>query len=161
MLNNTNQFKTTWKRNMNDIVRNPLLRTYNWIKTDFIIEPYLNLVKNYKYRKAISKLRASSHTLEIERGRYTNPSTPIPERLCSTCNVIEDEVHFLTECDIYKETREHLYSEINARFPDFQGLDNHCKFNFMLCFPDERLLSSVGKFIHNSFMRRDQVQNIN
>ena len=28
----TNHFKTTWKRNMNDIVRNPLLRTYNWIK---------------------------------------------------------------------------------------------------------------------------------
>ena len=35
------------------------------------------LVKNYKYRNAIAKLRASSHNLEIEQGRHANPTTPL------------------------------------------------------------------------------------
>ena len=58
------------------------------------MEPYLYLVKESKYRIEISRLRASSHVLEIERGRYTRPKTPITERLCPFCNVVEDEQHF-------------------------------------------------------------------
>ena len=59
------------------------------------MEPYLYLVKKHKYRQAFAKFRCSSHTLEIERGRHTNPKNPVADRKCLFCDVIEDEKHFL------------------------------------------------------------------
>ena len=64
------------------------------IKQDFGIEKYLEAISDSRYRRATSKLRASSYTLEIERGRYTKPKTDISKRLCPVCYTIEDEVHF-------------------------------------------------------------------
>ena len=46
---------------------NIILRMYNVLKRRFGTEPYLRSVKDIKYRGAISKLRVSSHALEIER----------------------------------------------------------------------------------------------
>ena len=63
-------FKTDWGKNFRHIQRNPILRTYNTFKQCYVTEPYLYLVKNKKYRMALSRFRSSSHTLEIERGRY-------------------------------------------------------------------------------------------
>ena len=44
------------------------------------MEPYLYLVKKHKYRQTIAKFHCSSHTLEIERGRHTNPKTVVADR---------------------------------------------------------------------------------
>ena len=59
------------------------------------MEKYLDMVTDKRYRTAITRLRTSSHTLEIERGRYTIPRTPAADRLCCVCKVVEDEEHFL------------------------------------------------------------------
>ena len=72
---------------LQDINNNPILRTYNLFKKEFKWECYLNWVKNPKYRKALTKFRLSSHTLEIERGRHTNPTTPLEQRQCRICHV--------------------------------------------------------------------------
>ena len=49
-----------------------------------------------KYRYAMSKLRMSSHRLHIETGRWSNRrTTPLNERTCINCKVIEDEFHFV------------------------------------------------------------------
>ena len=69
-------FLSEWRNNIKDENKHPILRTYNIYKTRYEMEPYLYLVKNPKYRIAISKIRTSSHKLEIERGRYTRPKTP-------------------------------------------------------------------------------------
>ena len=71
------QYENKWLKNINNIDVNPLLRTYRLFKDKFFLEPYLIHVKNDKHRIALSKFRCSSHMLEIERGRYTNPITPI------------------------------------------------------------------------------------
>ena len=94
------QFIESWKNDIRNIVRNPSLRTYTMIKSEFTSEPYLHILKNKKYQAAFSRFRAGSHTLEIERGRYMNPRVPVDKRLCLTCGVIEDEVHFLLNCSI-------------------------------------------------------------
>ena len=51
-----------------------------------------------KLRVALSKLRASSHDLEIDRGRYVRPELNVDERLCLSCNVVENEENFVTAC---------------------------------------------------------------
>ena len=65
----TDQFKTEWATKMQNANMYPILRTYSKIKSSFGIAPYLDTVKNHKYRIALAQLRTSSHTLAIERGR--------------------------------------------------------------------------------------------
>ena len=91
----TNYIKQS-EANVADLDRNPILRTYRYIKWPFKIEPYLYLIKDHRYRHAIAQLRTSSHILHIERGRYTKPRTPVNERLCILCNCVEHELHFIT-----------------------------------------------------------------
>ena len=103
-------FKRKWAHMLPDISSNPLLRTYITLKSEFKIEPFLCKIKIPKYRVAFAKLRASSHSLEIERGRHSKPKTPINSRLCHFCEIIEDEPHFLITCPAYHDERQILMS---------------------------------------------------
>ena len=59
-----------------------------------------------KFRTALSKLRLSSHRLEVETGRWARPNAiPFSERVCNVCNKLEDEFHFVLECSIYFDIR--------------------------------------------------------
>ena len=82
------------------------------------MEPYPRLISNLRYRNALTRLRTSSHTLEIERGRYTTPKTPVCDRLCRTCNVTEDEIHFILNCVEYGNMRDDFYARVNNRYVD-------------------------------------------
>lgn len=74
------------------------------------LQSYINEVKNLDHRKALTKLRISAHDLEIEKGRHLN--TPVNDRLCKKCNVIEDEIHLLDKCTKYTSIREKFISSI-------------------------------------------------
>ena len=150
----SSMYKEKWLREINDTCKNSSLRTYCQLKSEFKLDPYLALIKNYKYRNALSRLRVNSHLLEIERGRHTVPITPINKRTCSHCSVIETEFHLVTECLLHYDERQVLFSSISNKFPEFSQLDNICKFKFMLTFPDEELLSMVGKFVFKCFEKR-------
>ena len=67
-------YKTSWENKMQDTENFPILRTYKLFKHNFTCENYLYLLKNDKYRTALSKFGTGSHNLEVERGRHTNPS---------------------------------------------------------------------------------------
>ena len=54
-------------RDCNASVKHASLLSY---KVDFKLEMYLNTISNYKYRKALTQLRLSSHSLAIESGRH-------------------------------------------------------------------------------------------
>jgi len=73
---------------------------FKQMKKDHKFETYL-LIKNFENRRAITKLRTSSHKLEIETGRYNN--IPRDQRICKNCtlNKIEDEYHLLFECHMH------------------------------------------------------------
>lgn len=148
-------FKKNWYSNLFNLTKNPILRTYNKIKSLFLIEPYLYLVKHPKYRNAITKLRASSHTLEIERGRHTIPKTGVHERLCASCHSVEDESHFLMHCKRYDELRENLLNKIKVIMPESVYMSSSEMFCFLLCNTDSRILTLVGKFIYNAFLVRN------
>ena len=47
-------------------------------------------------RIGITKIRLSSHSLYVERGRWLKIQKD--KRVCIICNVIEDEYHCLVEC---------------------------------------------------------------
>ena len=71
------------------------LSFYHSLKNKFAREMYIDCVKGFSRRYNTTKLRISSHDLEIERGRYDD--TPKELRVCNWCNtsmgqkIIENE----------------------------------------------------------------------
>ena len=133
----------------------PLLRTYSIFKNTFKQEKYLSLKCESKYITAISRLRASSHTLAIEKGRHEIPKKPIDQRLCNTCKVVEDEKHFVTECVINTDERNILYDKVSRFDQNFSSLTNHQKFAYLFQHENETALTWFGKFIFKSFNKRN------
>ena len=56
---------------------------------------YLETLNVKKFRVAMTKLRVSSHRLDIEVGRWTRSNrAPVDERKCRYCDKLEDDFHF-------------------------------------------------------------------
>ena len=91
----------------------------------FQFQPYLDKVNVRKFNQAFSRLRMSSHRLEIESGRWVKPnSIPLEERKCAFCQVLEDEYHFVLECPAYKDLRKQYISQYHWRRPSmFKFID--------------------------------------
>jgi len=84
------------------------MQTYASFKSAFSCEKYLDTISVPKYRIALTRLRTSSHNLEIERGRYVSPRLIPALRLCTLCQEIDDEIHFVTTCRINSVEREYI-----------------------------------------------------
>ena len=147
-------FINTWKTEILDLAAHPSLRTYTLFKDDFRTEPYLSLINKPKYVTALSRFRAGSHTLEIERGRYTNPRTPIHLRLCAICNEIEDEKHFLISCKMFADERLKLFNKIGELNPVFNQLNSHQKFVHLMKNINKQQITWIAKFIHDAMNKR-------
>ena len=91
-------------------------RSQMYINTDiyYRIEPHLIYLNNKKHQRALTRLRVSSHKLNIELGRHSRPPIPRANRLCNFCNSkeVDDEIHFLTKCEFHSEARYHMFDEI-------------------------------------------------
>ena len=135
----------------------PILRRYSLFKNDFFIEHHLESITDFRYRTAITKLRCSSHALEIERGRYQNPKVPRDLRLCPVCQVVEDEEHFVTNCSINQAERRLLCSKKSCKVPRFSTLSDFDKFLYLLTNNDPQILTWFGKFVHQSFIARNKI----
>ena len=116
-------FKQSWQSGLNSSTK---LETYCTLKSEFVKEPYLDIVKTYTDRVSLTRLRISAHNLEIEMGRRTN--TPRIARICKWCNLslgaetTENETHLINDCDLYAQFRrnlilklKHLHTEFSSR----------------------------------------------
>ena len=107
---------------------------------------YLEVVKVKKYRIAMSKLRVSSHRLEIEVGRWSRPNrTPLDERKCFRCQKLEDEFHFLFECELYSDLK-HRYLK---RY--FWNRPNILKLKELMSSSNKKIICNLAIFIQKAF----------
>ena len=90
------------------------LGTYRLFKSSYKPESYLYNVKDQSYRTAITKLHASSHILEMGRGRFSKPMVPSHLWMCKKCNMVEDEEHFVTKCVININERSQLLAKVRC-----------------------------------------------
>ena len=89
-----NIYKADWSNKARNSIK---LRTYIKFKFDHSLEEYLFYIHDTRWIKALSRLRMSSHMLEIERGRHVKPQKiPLEQRTCQRCtlNSVDDEIHF-------------------------------------------------------------------
>ena len=83
------------------------LRFFSKICSSFEFKTYLKFDIPKYNRSLITKIRISAHSLAIETGRYCKPNIAANERFCKFCkDQVEDEIHFLLHCPLYKDFRE-------------------------------------------------------
>ena len=130
------------------------LRTYRKFKQHFSLEPYLQHIDNIPHRKAVTRLRLSSHSLNIE-AMHTNTPNPT-ERICNICNSkeMEDEEHFTMGCEAYNAPRKEMMDTCQSICSNFMALDKKDKFLWVLTNEDKAVLKALGKFIFVSLELR-------
>ena len=107
-----NIYKADWSNKARNSIK---LRTYIKFKFDHSLEEYLFYIPNTRWIKALSRLKTSSHMLQIERGRHVKPQKIPPEqRTCQRCtlNSVDDEIHVLITCSYFathSQTTTNLY----------------------------------------------------
>lgn len=77
---------------------------------------------NEHKRVAFTRFRLSAHNLNIERGRWVRPITPIDRRLCECGNFIQNEEHVLKYCNLTGIIRS-MYPQIIFELPEFMNHD--------------------------------------
>ena len=93
-------------KNLNNV--NPILklRIYKLFKQQFGLEPYLENILDKDLRRSLSSFCLSTHRLRIGRGRYFREKKKKLRKDCDSCNMVENEVHFLCECSKYDTQRQ-------------------------------------------------------
>ena len=127
------------------------LRTYRLFKNTLEYEPYLNLPPYL--RVPLACFRCSAHGLKIETGRYTVPTpTPVEEKQCDLCGVLEDEQHFLINCPLL--SRQKLFHHCSGSLPSFVHKSDSDKFIFIMSSKDLHLVSLLDQTIKQGFLSR-------
>jgi len=109
------------------------LRTYKTFKSSPFLENYI-LEFPMHARKEFTKLRISSHQLQIELGRYTRPrKTPVESRICKVCKgqAVETEEHFVMSCTLYSKPRKTFFAVLDS-FTSFKTLSSAEQFIFVM-----------------------------
>ena len=138
-------YHQTWYTEINNSRR---LETYALFKHSFEFEQYLDIIKEPKFRIALTRFRVSSHDLAIERGRYTN--IPREERICTNCNlnILENEFHFVMTCRKHSELRSKYVKRYYYTWPTMQ------KFTSLLSDISKMKVINLSKFIYFANLQR-------
>lgn len=141
----TDNFIQGWHERLNNSSR---ARFYNTVAI-FQFQPYLENINIQKFIQSFSKLRMSSHRLEIEAGRWSRPNrTPIDERKCSVCGILEDEYHFVIECRIYQDLRKKYIA------PYFWMRPSMFKFVELINSTNSTCIRKLSNYIYQAFKCR-------
>ena len=115
-------------------------------------------------RSLLAQLRFGILPLRIETGRFKNIKDSQTgqfrklrpeERVCEICklNVVEDEIHFICQCNYYSKERDELYDSIVKNYPEFVLLNDQEKFKYLLL--NECKL--ISEFLAEIWTMRSQV----
>ena len=137
------------------------LRTYSKLKSDFELEKFLLLNVQKNILSNFVKLRVSNSSLYIEKGRHLN--IPLDNRICPVCKSnVEDEFHFVIECNKLEPLRTKLYTDISDIVPSFLSMSNQEKFNFILSSNDSDIMEVCVKGIFElTNYRANLMKNVN
>ena len=128
------------------------LRTYQTFKWEFGTEKYVSTLLSKRHRSFLAQFRSGILPLRIETGRFQN--VPIQERICILCdqNSIEDETHFLLECDLYSIERQNLIESAERNHKNF--IDIAKDVQLVILMNDEDLFGDTANFIANAYEKR-------
>jgi hypothetical protein len=136
---------------------------YKNIKKVFRTEKYLLINMKFECRRAISRIRLSSHKFPIELGRKQGISRE--NRICPLCSSgeIGDEFHICMVCLNPKLTklRNMFLNKVNNLIQQSTNIDKQSQWYILLNSTDEILIRIVGTYLMNILnMYTDLVKNV-
>ena len=88
----------------------------------------------------------SSYRLQIEIGRWHKPKpSPLNERKCVHCNIIEDEFHFVLECQKYTDIRKKYINKY------YQSRQNIQKFVELIISSKSKTIKDLASYVEEAF----------
>jgi len=104
-----------WKEN---VVKKPKLRTYVTFKDNVDVEPYVKYCNLRQNRSIMAQIRCGVLPIRLETGRFSR--LQVEDRICELCNEgnVEDEFHFMMECNLYNDERERLFNVLDINIRD-------------------------------------------
>ena len=138
----------------------PKAISYNFFKSSSNLEKYITVITNRKHKIALGRLRVSSHSLMIEKGRHSRPKIEREERYCPYCvNLVEDECHFITNCPLYNVSRTELVQEIRKTCLYYHEMTDIQKFIFVMTNENTSIIKKLAKFVFISMEKRKEFLN--
>jgi len=140
--------KIEWYDNIQSVSK---LNFYKLFKNEFSSESYVFKIHNRAHRSVFAQLRCGILPLKIETGRYTQ--IPIDFRLCIFCNsnVVEDEMHFLFDCDFYSTIRSNFWPRFRNLCDNFDQISDVQKVKFMM---SNSVVKVASEFIYDCYSKR-------
>ena len=137
------------------VVTFPKLRTYILFKTSYGVEPYVHKIMNSRYRSVLARFRCGILPLEIEIRRF-QPLENMHREICKICkqHVLEDELHFLFNCDKYNLPRTVFLRYINENVRGFSEKTVEEKLQIIM--QDEFVLETA-KYLYDIFKIRQKL----
>ena len=144
-------YQLSWKSKMQNFSK---ALTYGSYKNRINLETYLSLITN----RADRTNRAAQSCLIIERGRHYKPPIERDKRFCSSCkDKIENETHFILECDMFKEARETFLSGTKDTYPNFETIPTlQQKLIFLQTNENCHFLETFARFLNTIYKLRSQ-----
>ena len=142
----SDNFIQNWSGRLENSTRASLYKNI----AEFRMQPYLEILSVFKFCQSFTRLRVSSHRLQIESGRWVKPNRiPVNERLCSFCDVLEDEFHFVLECRQYENLRKQYIPKYYCTRPSM------CKFIELLNTNNKNIVRKLSVFVFKAFETRN------
>ena len=139
------QYETVWNGSLS---QKPKLALFSQVIDHFGGAMHVKAQLNKHKRCLMSQLLCGSLSLEVETGRYSRVSRE--ERLCKLCQKgVEDELHFLFECEALYENRLNLYHKC----PELLHCDTLVNRMKMLL----NMPYTMSSFVHEIWQRRSQL----
>ncbi|CAC5395572.1 unnamed protein product [Mytilus coruscus] len=117
---------------------------------------YVDVLSNKLERSSLCKIRLSAHNLAIEKGRHLG--LPTNEQVCNVCKSgeVEDESHFLLNCEKFSNYR------INFKTIILNILPTSCsesQLNMKCCINSNSLkvLKVTSSYIHKCLVYRNEI----
>ncbi len=86
-------------------------------------------------------------------GRFRG--TQLDERICQLCDTqeVEDEIHFVCKCNLYKDLRKTMYRTVQHKHTDFYMYDNKDKFILLV----QKEWKILGNYLVEAWSERTQI----
>ncbi len=90
--------------------------------------------KNLNFTLSLFRFRISCPNLRIETGRYNRPKTSENKRICLYCSMqaVENEAHFILDCNLYSQEWEELLNNVYKYIPNYRYFTKEEKFITLL-----------------------------
>ena len=135
-----------------EVENKPKLRTYRLFKTEFETEKYV-FCKDRRKRSLFAQLRIGILPLRVETGRFSNIA--LAQRHCNMCSgsYVEDEKHFICNCNLYHDLRDTLFRSAELICPSFTQMNETQKLVFLF----QKASRELSRFLSQAWQQRQNI----